>query len=304
MRLPRFGALFVVAVFLVSACAAGTTTVAPTATPLATTGATATPVQPTVTPTPAPTIRIGLSPDNPPMEFADANDPTSYKGFDIDMIKAVMGNLNRQYEIKPFQFSGLIPALQAGQIDVVISDLWVNSDRSKVVDFVSYQIAAQALLVKNGNPLGFQQATDLCGHNAAAKLGSVGQTWLQDQSTACTTASKAAINVSTYPDLPTGLLALNNGRTDAIFEDALSTSYVQTQNPGKYSIAFVTPGNIIVAAAVKKGNTDLAQLLQTGFTWFQSSGQYDSTLKTWNIPTQLRSDVNIITDYPAPSPTS
>ena len=277
MKIPRTGALFLIATLLLGACSSGTAS-APASQ--------------------AATLRIGLSPDNPPMEFADAADPTKYKGFDIDMIKAVMDHLGQPYEIKPFQFSGLIPALQAGQIDMIMSDLWVNSDRAKVVDFVSYQVAAQALLVKTGNPLGLSQPMDLCGHKAAAKLGTVGQQWLQDQSTACTTGGKTQIDVSTYPDLPTGLLALDNGRTDAVFEDALSTTNVQTQNPGKYAIAFVTPGDITVAAAVKKGNADLAQLMNDGLTWFQSSGGYDTTLKTWNIPSELKADVKTITTFP------
>jgi polar amino acid transport system substrate-binding protein len=305
MKQSRFvsALAMLVASIALAGCSSAAATQAPTQAP-ATNAPTLTAVPATAAPTPTagPPLRIGLSPDNPPMEFADANDPTKYTGFDIDMIQAVMQHENRPYTIQAFQFSGLIPALQAGQIDLIISDLWVNADRSTVVDFVSYQVAAQSLLVKTGNPLNLKAPLDLCGHRAAAKLGTVGQQWLQDQSKACTTAGKAAVDVSTYPDLPTGLLALDNGRTDAIFEDALSTGNVQRQQPGKYAVGFTTPGNIIVAAAVKKGNSDLANVLNEGMSWYQSSGGYAAALTKWSIPAELKYPVRVITNYVAPTP--
>jgi polar amino acid transport system substrate-binding protein len=242
------------------------------------------------------TIRIGLSPDNPPMEFANASNPSAYEGFDIDMIKAVMAHLGRSYQIESYQFSGLVPALQAGHIDTIISDMWVNSARSKVVDFVSYQQARQSLFTVAGDPLRLTSPMALCGHNVAAKLGTVGQQWLDTQSTACTNAGKAAINVTTYPDLPTGVLSLDNGRVDAIFEDALSTSYLVKESPGKYAITFTTSEGIIVAAAVNKGNSTLAKLLEQGISWFQSSGKSAQVFAKWDIPTSLAYPCKIITN--------
>jgi polar amino acid transport system substrate-binding protein len=243
------------------------------------------------------TLIIGLSADNPPMESKDVDDPSKLTGFDIDMISSVFGKLNIKYKIQQIDFNGLIPALQAGHLDLIISDLWVNADRSKAVDFVSYMKAAQSVMVRAGNPLGIMSMDGLCGHRAAAKLGSVGQTALQDQSGKCTAAGKKAIDVQTYTTFPAEADALNSGRIDATLEDALATGVYAKANTSSVSVAFVQDSGIIVAAGLKKGDSALASKLETGFKDFQSSGAFASTANKYGVPMELQLLPSVITNF-------
>jgi polar amino acid transport system substrate-binding protein len=244
-----------------------------------------------------PTLRIGISADNPPMESVDPTDPSKLAGFDIDMAAAVFGSMHRKYTFTKIDFNGLIPALQAGHIDAIVSDLWVNAERSKAVDFVSYMKAAQSVMVRTGNPLGITTMDGLCGHRAAAKLGSVGQTALQAQSKTCTGDGKKAIAVQTFTTFPAEAEALAGGRIDATLEDALTTGgYIKTHS-SSVDLGFVQDSGIIVAAAVKKGNSALAAQLQTAITAFQSDGGYDAAFTKYGIPANLKQPATTITNF-------
>lgn len=244
------------------------------------------------------TLRIGMSPDAPPFESRDPSNPEKIVGFDIDMIDAVMGHLGKKYTISAFAFAGLIPAIQAGQLDLIISDMWINEERAKVLDFVTYQRASQAIITRAGNPLNITSMDTLCGVRAASKLGAVGVQKLQDQDKACQAAGKKGVTVDSYPDAPALLRAIDNQRTDAVMADAVSAALNERDNPSKYMLAFVTQydevGGIRVAVGVKKGNAELAELMRKGLAWYQESGAYDKAMAKWGIPMALKEPAKIV----------
>ena len=56
-------------------------------------------------------------------------------GFDIDLANAIADELGYKLEIKDMKFDGLIGALQAKRIDMVISGMSATEKRKKNVDF-------------------------------------------------------------------------------------------------------------------------------------------------------------------------
>jgi len=200
--------------------------------------------------------------------------------------------------ISTFAFAGLVPAIQAGQLDLIVSDMWINEERAKVLDFVTYQRASQAIIARAGNPLKITSMDSLCGVRAASKLGAVGVQKLQDQDKACQAAGKKGVTVDSYPDAPALLRAIDNDRTDAVMADAVSAALNERDNPTKYVLAFVTQydevGGIRVAVGVKKGNMELAELMRRGLAWYQESGAYDKAMAKWGIPMALKESVKIV----------
>jgi polar amino acid transport system substrate-binding protein len=114
------------------------------------------------------TLRVSIAPDTPPGRYRDPNNPDKILGYDPDLIEAVMGCLGVKYELITTEFSGLIQGIQAGQTDLIWSNLFYNHERAKVVDFVLYQRTGDAVLVRKGNPKKISGMQDLCGLHAAA----------------------------------------------------------------------------------------------------------------------------------------
>jgi ABC-type amino acid transport substrate-binding protein len=145
------------------------------------------------------TYIIGTSADFPPMEFRDPNTPGQFTGFEIDMMKAVMGHLGWKYQWRDMKFDGLLPAVQAGQVDMVVSDVYDTDVRRKVVDFVDYIQSGLSVMVSAANGGSVSSYSDLCGKSLGIIAGSPSEQDIANaQNQACSTAGSQPIDVQTF----------------------------------------------------------------------------------------------------------
>jgi polar amino acid transport system substrate-binding protein len=230
------------------------------------------------------TYIIGTSADFPPMEFRDPSHPGEFQGFEIDMMKAIMGHLGWTYQYRDMKFDGLLPAVQAAQVDMVVSDVYDTADREKVVDFVDYVQSGLSVMVGAQSASGITGYMDLCGKSLGVLTGSPAEADIAKKADSdCKAAAKPGIDVQSYPAVADELPQVDNGRLFAILEDVFSLSYVQKQNTGKYQVVFQDPGLTKSGIVLKKGSA-LKSQLQSGFDWYKSSAQYDKDLQKWGLP--------------------
>ena len=71
------------------------------------------------------TLKVGSTIDFAPFEFQDEGQK-EYQGFDMDLIRAIAKEMGMTAEIQNIGFDGLIPALQAKNIDIVISGMTIT----------------------------------------------------------------------------------------------------------------------------------------------------------------------------------
>jgi len=87
----------------------------------------------------------GASVTFPPFESLADGKPV---GFDVDMVEALSAKMKVQPSMTTMEFKGLIPALLGGRIDAIVSGMYINPERSQVVDFIPYlRIGDQMLVV-------------------------------------------------------------------------------------------------------------------------------------------------------------
>ena len=82
------------------------------------------------------TIRIGADPQTPPYVMRKADDMEALIGIDADVARAVFDCAGAKYEFVAGAWSGLLPAVQAGQLDVLWDNLYYKPERGKILDFV------------------------------------------------------------------------------------------------------------------------------------------------------------------------
>jgi ABC-type amino acid transport substrate-binding protein len=120
-------------------------------------------------------LRVGLDPTYPPFESGD-NPPL--EGFDIDLANAIAADLGLTAEFVYFGYDGLYDALQTKQVDVLISALVIQPERTR--DFAysePYFNAGQILIAPKEASLGNQTLTtieSLNNHTLAVELGAEG----------------------------------------------------------------------------------------------------------------------------------
>ena len=120
-------------------------------------------------------------------------------------------------------FGGIIPAMQANQLDVAIAGMSITEERKKVVDFSTpYFDAGLTVVVKKDNT-SIKTVKDLKGKTSAVKKGTTGAKYAQDN------ATKLGIKVVQFNDSPAMFQEVANGNADALIEDYPVISYAIAQ---------------------------------------------------------------------------
>jgi octopine/nopaline transport system substrate-binding protein len=117
------------------------------------------------------TLRIGSSADYPPWESVDASG--NIVGFDKDVGDEVCKRIEATCTWQNQAYDGLLPGLQVGKFDLVISGVSINEERAQKVDFSSaYADAPNSLVVAAGSEAeSAKSASDLVGLLAKAAIG-------------------------------------------------------------------------------------------------------------------------------------
>lgn len=120
-------------------------------------------------------LKVGTSSDYAPFEYVDAAKGEDIIGFDIDLIKLVGDKIGAEMQVQDIDFNSLVPALQAGKVDVVISGMSPNEEREKVVDFSDkYNQTEQVFIVKKDS--GIKKEADLAGKKIGVQNASIQET--------------------------------------------------------------------------------------------------------------------------------
>lgn len=218
-------------------------------------------------------IKVATEPTFAPFEFTKEGS-TELIGFDIDLVKAICKNQGIKCEVVNMGFDALIPALQAGNIDVAISGMTINDERKKVVDFTApyYDSGLIVVVPKDNNEIkGFK---DLKGKRIAVQIGTTGEKAAR---------SVEGAQVKAFNDNVTATMELKTGVADAVINDRPVAEYYLAAGGGaKYA---KTVGDVLEAEqygiAVKKGNKELLDKLNKGLAELKKNGEYDKLYKQW-----------------------
>ncbi len=90
-------------------------------------------------------LKVGVAANREPVCFIQDLD---FVGYDCELIERIAKELNMKVEYVDMKFSSLIPALQSGKVDLIISNITKTKERAEVVDFSKiYFKNPQALIV-------------------------------------------------------------------------------------------------------------------------------------------------------------
>jgi polar amino acid transport system substrate-binding protein len=229
------------------------------------------------------TYTVLTSADFPPMSFRSSTNANQVEGFEVDMVKALMNHMGAQYKLTTGDFNGLIPAVQSGRADMVVSDVYNTAERRKVVDFVDYLRNSFAVMVAASNASKIHGYRDLCGKSMGVLTGSAPELEIaRAASKLCTSSGRPAIKIRSYPQVAQELPQLSNGNLDSILEEWTSLAYIQKKSNGKYVVAFPDPHTTNVGIVVKK-NGPVEPKIKAAVKWYLHSPQYKADAQKWGI---------------------
>jgi polar amino acid transport system substrate-binding protein len=241
------------------------------------------------------TIKIGQDGESPPYSFRDPKDFNHLIGLDADMARATFECAGVPIEFVTGAWSGLLPAVIAGQTDVMWDTLYYTPERAKQVDFVTYLTAATGGLVAKGNPKGIKSLDDVCGLRATAGLGTVEEVAFRDLSAKCTSSGKKEISIITYPDMPGGTRLIQNDRADILMSDLGMVDVIISNSPTSFERGFKIVTDYKIAVGLTKNNKDLAQALYDGLVILKANGTQKAIFTKYNVDYGLARAQEILT---------
>ena len=209
----------------------------------------------------------------PPFEGKDeAGEPT---GVSVDLMKAFGEYIGREIKIENTAWDGLIPSLQTGTADLVISSMTIRPDRAEQVDFSDpYANALLAVLVNKSTDASSIEDLNQAGMKIAVKSGSTGHLYAESN------LQNAELMV--LPDESACVTEVAQGRADGFIYDQLTiyrnwqknldtteAIFIPFQEPEKWGIA------------VQKGNSELLEQVNAFLKEFRENGGYDKLEETY-----------------------
>src|ERR1700746_3112647 len=162
-----------------------------------------------------------------------------YQGFNVDLANEIAKRLKRKIVIDAAQFSGLVPALQAGTYDFLSAPTTVTKERAENMLFTEgYLNTDFQFLIKKGGPK-IAKLEDLKGKVVAVNKGSAYEAWARDLE------GKIGWSIESFGTQTDAVQAVLAGRADT-------------------NVA----GNTAIAWAVKNSpQLELSYLYSTGLVW-------------------------------------
>ncbi|MGG5461554.1 transporter substrate-binding domain-containing protein [Clostridium sp. B9] len=213
-------------------------------------------------------LTVGMELKFPPFETVDKDgNPT---GVSVDMANAIGEKLGMKVKIKNIDYSGLIPALQSNNIDLIISSMGITEDREKTIDFSKEYARSDLGLAVNKN-YDIKTYKDLNNpkYTIAAKQGTIGAMWAKEN------LPKA--HLKEFTEVSAAMLDVNNGGSTAFIYDPLSL-IESSQNLSNINLVLEPlPGVKGWGIGMRKGNEELKDKVNKALDELREEGFFENT---------------------------
>ena len=227
-------------------------------------------------------LQVGSDIAYAPIEFFEEGTQNP-KGLDIDLANALAEELGVTTEFVNTGFDGIIGALNASRVDILMSAMTVTDERSQEIDFVPYFIAGTDILVKAGNPKNIAGIEDLSGLTAAVQIATIQVDQLEAANADLKAAGKPEITGLTFDQNPLAVEQLRTGRADAVLADSPVAANDARLSDGELESVGLTIPPEPYGIGVRKESTALKAAVEDALKALIDSGKYKEILETWSL---------------------
>lgn len=224
----------------------------------------------------------------PPYEIVNGTQMTGASADLTDAIGELLG-----IKIEHATVAGL-PALLSGvnngRYQFAFGPIGDFKSREDANDFVDWVQEYVVFSVPKGNPKGISTLDSACGNRIAVMAGGSAERVIKVQSDKCAADGKAAIEVQSYTDQPSSILAVRAKRADAFFSSQAPLTYFVSQANGQLELTGVGQKNgfddLYQGAVVPKGSP-LGPLLNDAVKALMANGTYATIMKKWGLENNM-----------------
>lgn len=217
---------------------------------------------------------VGTSANLPPMSFKAKDGNT--KGLDIDLSRMIASAMNVKLRVVVMPFDELIPALESGKIDMILSCMTITPDRNLRVVYVGpYFISGQSILTTKDVAININGLADInkSDFSIAVPKGTT------TEKIAKLMLPKAKLVVANTTEETLALL--KNKKVKALMADYPYTSVTSLKYQDKGFVANPPFSYEPIGIAIRQDDPLLTNLLQNMLILLKGDGLLDAMAQRW-----------------------
>ena len=225
-------------------------------------------------------LKVGTSAEYSPYEFHKVGDgEDKIVGFDDFLVQEIAKDMGVKVEYEDMDFDGLLGALQADKVDIVLAGMTPDEKRKKSVDFSDiYYTNSNVCIVAKGKEDTIKKSEDLKDLKVGVQKGTTQADYVTN-----TLGISDATQLKKIPDL---MLELQNGKIDVIVTGK-AVAEINVKKYDNIAIGNTTVGDEVAetsAAAIKKSgngvdNTSFVKSVNDTIKRLQDSGDMDKYMQ-------------------------
>ena len=219
-------------------------------------------------------LRVGIAPNYPPIAFKQQDRLT---GLEVDCARGLEVELGRQVVLVELDWEALVPALESGQIDVIMSGMSITEARARRVRFVSYYLrVGQMAMFRKADQLPLSSPTllTLTRGRVGFVAGTTGAAYVQGH-----------LPQAQYVPLGStdeGLQALRAGEIDVFVHDAVTAWRLGDNEANDTVMSSFSPlTEEYLAWAVRTTDDALHRDLEAVLERWRRSGRLQELFQKW-----------------------
>ncbi|WP_229683069.1 basic amino acid ABC transporter substrate-binding protein [Virgibacillus oceani] len=211
---------------------------------------------------------VGTDATYAPMEYMDKDG--NIVGIDIEIVDAIARALDVEVEYKNIGWEPLFPAVDNGEVDFAVSSITITDERKESFDFTDpYYVANQVILVPEGSDTtGFE---DLKEKKVSVQINTTGHVAVKEL------LGNTSSDIVATETMPLAINELLNGNADAsVGDNSVVNAYIKN-NPD-VELKIIEDDSFekeYYGLMVKKGNTEIIDLLNEGIQKIKDSGKLE-----------------------------
>ena len=218
------------------------------------------------------TLIVGLDDTFPPMGFRDENN--NIVGFDIDLAKEVAKRLNMNITLQPIDWASKELELNTGRITCIWNGLSKDPARAEAMTLTKPYVANRMVIIVNSSS-NIKTKDDLKGKKVGLQAGSTAVKALEKD------PISSQVKQAAYENNILALTDLSINRIDAVIMDEIVGRYVMSKGGSSYKILDDSLDEEFYVIAFKKGNTELANKVESTLQDMINDGTAGKISKKW-----------------------
>ena len=196
------------------------------------------------------------------------------QGFNIDLAQEIAKRLGRPIEITSTQFSGIIPALNAGTYDFIMAPVTVTRERSESLLFAEGYLDTDFRLVTRRGDAPITDLATLRDKVVSVNRGSAYESWAKSME------AQVGWKVEAFGTQTDAVQAVIAGRAVANITAETVAAFAVRNNP-QIKLDYLHKTGLVWATPARNGDTAMRGLLENAIECIKKDGTMAKIYEKW-----------------------